>query len=346
MDEDVKTIQAETPQTKPVNSNITSDSSILLDSNPSSPIKNEAASTNGTEVINSIKNCVTPLDTNTQHTINPNDRDHAESSTLNGSVIGNGVADVNGMAVDEGLSSSGVAYYTGPAVCYQQVYYPESVREVSALLQQARCSSPPQSPPHATPVAPTLAAVAASTTHTCGSLYAQCGVNHHQHGKPAHTEPVSLSEILTQPSYYSYNEHFNAIDTLEEEDEEEDKEALLREYHKQQLRFLASMGNGVSSGSCTSSSTNNPGNLQADGQATTAQRASPIGASNVFRVSQHEDYEYLRGLVPQLKREAKEWEAKSDSLEAQVLELRRELKIREQEVIRLQREVHKLKVST
>jgi hypothetical protein len=75
------------------------------------------------------------------------------------------------------------------------------------------------------------------------------------------------------------------------------------------------------------------------------QRASPTGASPVFRISHSEDYEYLKGLVPQLKREAKDWEAKSDSLETEVLELRRKLRVREQEVMRLQREVHKLKVS-
>jgi predicted RNase H-like nuclease (RuvC/YqgF family) len=75
------------------------------------------------------------------------------------------------------------------------------------------------------------------------------------------------------------------------------------------------------------------------------QRASPIGASPVFRVSQPEDYDFLKGLVSQLRREAKDWEAKSDSLETEVLELRRKLGMREQEVMRLQREVHKLKVS-
>jgi hypothetical protein len=75
------------------------------------------------------------------------------------------------------------------------------------------------------------------------------------------------------------------------------------------------------------------------------QRVSPTGASPAFRISQPEDYDYLKGLVPQLKREAKDWEAKSDSLETEVLELRRKLRMREQEVMRLQREVHKLKVS-
>ncbi|XP_049813957.1 cGMP-dependent protein kinase, isozyme 1 isoform X1 [Schistocerca nitens] len=56
-----------------------------------------------------------------------------------------------------------------------------------------------------------------------------------------------------------------------------------------------------------------------------------------------EDYEYLRGLVPQLKREIKELEGKTDSLGAEVVDLRRQLATKEQQVLRLQREVHKLK---
>jgi hypothetical protein len=225
---------------------------------------------------------------------------------------------------------------TAPTVC--KTFYPESVREVSALLQQARCSSPPQtSPPQPTPQ---LAAVAASSSHSCGSLYAQCGAHHH--------EPVSLNEIITErehlPSYYRY--HLDAIDYQSQDPLEEDEEDLLREYHKQQQRFL--MGNGVSAGPCPATSSNTAataGNVQSAGDGQT-QKTSHIGASSVFRVSQPEDYDYLKGLVPQLKREAKDWEAKSDSLEAEVLGLRRELRMREQEVVRLQREVHKLKVST
>ena len=220
------------------------------------------------------------------------------------------------------------------AVC--QSSYPESVREVSALLQQARCSSPPQTSPP--PPSLQFAAVAASCTHSCGSLYAQCAANHH--------EPVSLSEVITEsehlPSYYRY--HLDAVGYQSLDPLEEDEQTLLRDYHKQQQRFL--MGNGVSSDPCAATSSNTAvtaGNLQyAENEH--SQKASPVGYTNVFRMSQPEDYDYLKGLVPQLKREAKNWEAKSDSLEAEVLELRRDLKKREQEVVRLQREVHKLKV--
>jgi hypothetical protein len=231
-----------------------------------------------------------------------------------------------------------VSYKTPlPCTTVCESFYPESVREVSALLQRARCSSPPQtSPPHSTPQ---LAAVAASSSHSCGSLYAQCGASHH--------EPVSLNEILTErehlPSFYRY--HIDAIDYRLQGPLVEDEEALVKEYHKQQQRFL--MGNGVSVGPCSATSPNTAvtaGSLQSAENGQT-QKASPITATPLFRISQPEGYDYLKGLVPQLKREAKDWEAKSDSLEAEVLELRRKLRMREQEIMRLQREVHKLKAS-
>ena len=222
---------------------------------------------------------------------------------------------------------------SNPSVC--QSAYPESVREVSALLQRARCSSPPQTSPP--PPALQLAAVAASCTHTCGSLYAQCAANNN--------EPVSLNEILTErehlPSYYRY--HLDAVDYQSLDPLAEDEDTVLRDYHKQQQRFL--MGNGVSSGPCTATPDTavTASSLQyaENGH---PQKASRSGYTNAFRMLQPEDYDYLKGLVPQLKREAKNWEAKSDSLETEVLELRRELRMREQEVVRLQREVHKLKV--
>ncbi|XP_049787088.1 uncharacterized protein LOC126190658 [Schistocerca cancellata] len=46
----------------------------------------------------------------------------------------------------------------------------------------------------------------------------------------------------------------------------------------------------------------------------------------------------------ELKREIKELEGKTDSLGAEVVDLRRQLATKEQQVLRLQREVHKLKV--
>ncbi|XP_021934867.1 cGMP-dependent protein kinase, isozyme 1 isoform X2 [Zootermopsis nevadensis] len=251
---------------------------------------------------------------------------------------------VTAVIVDNGVVKTAVAQDTAEASApplndttapVSKAFYPESVREVSALLQQALGSSPPRtSPPQS---APQLPAVAASSSHSCGSLYAHCGAHSH--------EPVSLNEILTErehlPSCYRY--HLDAIDYESQDPLEEDEEELLREYHKQQQRYL--MGNGVSTGPCATSSSNTAvtaSNVRSAGDGQTKKNFH-VGSSNVFRVSQPEEYGYLKGLVPQLKREAKDWEAKSDSLEAEVFGLRRELRMREQEVIRLQREVHKLK---
>lgn len=54
----------------------------------------------------------------------------------------------------------------------------------------------------------------------------------------------------------------------------------------------------------------------------------------------------LRTLVPKLQKEVREWEERAGALEAQVTELRRQVAGRDAEVLRLLREVHKLRVST
>ncbi|XP_068228169.1 nuclear pore glycoprotein p62-like [Palaemon carinicauda] len=57
-----------------------------------------------------------------------------------------------------------------------------------------------------------------------------------------------------------------------------------------------------------------------------------------------EDYNYLKGLVPELKSDVRERDLKIDVLEAETLDLRRQLKRKTEEMTRLQREVHKLKI--
>lgn len=69
-----------------------------------------------------------------------------------------------------------------------------------------------------------------------------------------------------------------------------------------------------------------------------------VGVIDSFpNVSNH--LEYVNGVVPVLKRELREWELKATDLNSEVVVLRREVKRKEQEIFRLQREVHKLKVS-
>ena len=58
-----------------------------------------------------------------------------------------------------------------------------------------------------------------------------------------------------------------------------------------------------------------------------------------------DDYQYLCNLVPELKTELKERESRLDLYQTETLELKRRLKKRDEEIGRLQREIHKLKVS-
>nr|CAD7261943.1 unnamed protein product [Timema shepardi] len=98
------------------------------------------------------------------------------------------------------------------------------------------------------------------------------------------------------------------------------------------MKYLEEMGNGATSFALSKRSQPQPPSPQ------------PPQVNSLGIAVTSESYEYLKNLVPQLKREAQDWESKADCLETEVLTLRRELKAREQEVHRLQREVHKLKV--
>lgn len=58
----------------------------------------------------------------------------------------------------------------------------------------------------------------------------------------------------------------------------------------------------------------------------------------------HEDYEYLKSLVSRLKKELSELEGKYDTTRSELNDVKKNLSCKESEVLRLQREVHKLKV--
>lgn len=83
------------------------------------------------------------------------------------------------------------------------------------------------------------------------------------------------------------------------------------------------------------------------------QRSAPgtvTGAGTSLKMQQPsarvpDDYAYLCGLVPELKAELKEREARVEALQNETLDLKRRLKKRDEDVGRLQREIHKLKVT-
>lgn len=56
-----------------------------------------------------------------------------------------------------------------------------------------------------------------------------------------------------------------------------------------------------------------------------------------------EDYNYLKGLVPELKSDIRERDLRIDLLESEMLDLRRQVKRKTEELTRLQRDVHKLR---
>lgn len=58
-----------------------------------------------------------------------------------------------------------------------------------------------------------------------------------------------------------------------------------------------------------------------------------------------EDYEYLKSLAPRLEKELSELECKLGTIETELTNAKKELSFKENKILRLQREIHKLKVS-
>ena len=61
--------------------------------------------------------------------------------------------------------------------------------------------------------------------------------------------------------------------------------------------------------------------------------------------SAQEEHEYLKTVVARLKKELAEQDVKYGALQSELFETRKDLTCKESEVIKLQREIHKLKVS-
>lgn len=69
--------------------------------------------------------------------------------------------------------------------------------------------------------------------------------------------------------------------------------------------------------------------------------------SDMRRKSITDDYEYLRNtVVPNLKRELSEYEIKVATMDDDITSLRAVIKSRDDEILKLKTEIHKLKVST
>lgn len=115
----------------------------------------------------------------------------------------------------------------------------------------------------------------------------------------------------------------------------EEAEKFLRDFG-----ILNSMGNGVALRLNSKSSAENNTSQQA------RKYSKNLNNDCTSKISYVEDHEYLKSVVARLKKELAELEIKYESLHSDLIHTQKQLSDKETEVLRLQREVHKLKVSS
>ncbi|XP_054290141.1 uncharacterized protein LOC129005310 [Macrosteles quadrilineatus] len=145
---------------------------------------------------------------------------------------------------------------------------------------------------------------ASHSTHSCGSLFAQCGAHRGQ----GHSLVTTFSQgrLKHVESDDTYDGPVSLTEILHERDAGPSRMCL--------------MGNGVSN--------IGKGERSPEGPVAGAGAVAVAGA----------------GVVVVLKNQIKQWEERSTELGEEVAELRKEVKRKDHEILRLQREVHKLKV--
>lgn len=151
-----------------------------------------------------------------------------------------------------------------------------------------------------------------SQTHTCGSLFAQCGAHRR------HSLVITFSQGGYQETDSAYSGPVSLTEILQERQGE-------RMCVTDEQRANKHMGNGVSS--------------QQKGEKTALCPSNPFNECN-----KGPDPQVTSGVVNLLKKEIRQWEDKATELGEEVAALRREAKRKDHEIVRLQREVHKLKV--
>lgn len=115
----------------------------------------------------------------------------------------------------------------------------------------------------------------------------------------------------------------------------EEAEKFLRDFG-----ILGSMGNGVALRQNSKPSPDNTNTLQQ------ARKASKnLNNDSTNKISFGEDHEYLKSVVARLKKELSELEIKYGSLQSELVQTQKQLGDKESEVLRLKREIHKLRVS-
>lgn len=119
--------------------------------------------------------------------------------------------------------------------------------------------------------------------------------------------------------------------------------ALLDDQAQQYFKesgIFGPMGNGVATIRRNSILNENP-----IGQSGKVSKTMCIGESKRKNSGVPGDYEYIKSVVTQLKKELSDNEIKVGNLEKDLIQAQKELKSKESEVVKLQSEVHKLKVS-
>lgn len=110
------------------------------------------------------------------------------------------------------------------------------------------------------------------------------------------------------------------------------------EAHKflQEFGILGPMGNGV---------TSNLRKNSIDGETIHQIRRNSKHVADIKRRTSAEEYEHLKSIIVRLKKELADVEVKYGTVQTELNETKKDLNCKESEVLKLQREVHKLKVN-
>lgn len=191
------------------------------------------------------------------------------------------------------------------------------------------------------------------TTHTCGSLFANCGCsrfqrNHADDKKRSSSPSVNYSRYRSHEKRLS-NPEVSLVEPAEEvtpsqlllplirpkykrsQTQSESSEDIARKF-LQDFGILGPMGNGVTL------------HRKVSLDAAHKRVVPDTPAKDQLTQTIPSDYEYLKNIVPKLEKDLRDLEIKNGTLNSELQTTRKELQIKDSAVLKYQREVHKLKV--
>ncbi|XP_045103910.1 cGMP-dependent protein kinase, isozyme 1-like [Portunus trituberculatus] len=237
--------------------------------------------------------------------------------------------------------------------------YPDSVREMSRMLQEAALNEGTPTPPESPAQTPAGCQPCAATTQppdlNGGTAIHQCQQKEKSSDpsaagggveaggvagggadveRPASTSgPVSLSQILDRPVYAAAAPLSSQHPTAPAPPQAPAPQPSSMP--------VATMGNGTSGQ--TGGHHHHHHHHHNHHQDGLPGGPGPGNGRGAPKPVYPEDYNYLKGLVPELKAEVRDRDLRIDVLEAEKMDMRRQLKKTTEEATRLRREVHKLK---